>query len=219
VTGFFATTSTARSKHAHASDFNSATGFFAMNDPSAPKPTLPPGESDPNQLYNAVGRAIDAWENMEEALARLYAKIAGLPEQPNALSYYGAENRKFIERYEALKSAAEAYFVRCPDQEREGTMYRLLEDARDLSIKRHRIAHGHVTQWGELHFPENLERGQRFDLTATFLYRWGAPWYSMTTLRTDPIGGDAASIEASQKEFEALNIRIHKFTAELPKKP
>jgi hypothetical protein len=182
-------------------------------------PKLQPGETDPNQLFNAVGRAINAWEKMEEALARLYAKLTGLPERPDALSDYGAENRIFSHRLQVLKSAAEAYFAKSPDAVRQAELANLLEDAKQLSIKRHRIAHGHITQWGEFQFPEDLERGKPFTMTSTVLYRWAAPWYSMTALRTDPVGRNAASIEAAQKEFEALHNRIAKLDSELPKRP
>src|SRR5690348_13363128 len=121
--------------------------------PSEPKPTLPPGETDPNKLYIAVGRAIHAWESMEEAFARLYATMTGLPERPDALSDYGTENKRFGQRADALLEAANAYFVRSPNQEREGLLVQLIKDARDLAIKRHRIAHGHITMWTEFHLP------------------------------------------------------------------
>jgi hypothetical protein len=184
-----------------------------MNPPTL-NPTLPRGETDPNKLYIAVGRAIHAWEGMEEALARLYVRMMGLPERPDAVTSYGAENRKFIERFEAIKTALERYFARFPNQEREGELLLLLQEARDLSIKRHRIAHGHITQWGEFKIPENVSGA--FTLQAACLYRWGAPWYSAVNLRSDPVGGDAASIEAAQREFEVLWTKIAKFTSELP---
>jgi len=182
---------------------------------STQNPTLPPGENDPNKLYIAVGRAIHAWEGMEEAFAHLYALMMGLPERPEALSDYGSENRRFVDRVEALKSAAQSYFVRLPNQNREAVMSRLIEDARELSIKRHRIAHGHITMWGEFPFP--TARGYS-TVETTLLYRWGAPWYSFMNLRTDPIGGDAASIEVAQKEFEALHNRIKDFASDLPQR-
>lgn len=181
-----------------------------------PSPQLPPGETDPNQLYIAVGRAIHAWESMEEALACLYAAMTGLPEKPDAVSEYGAENKIFRDRIAAVQSAAETYFVSHPDQRREGELSQLLADAVELSIKRHRVAHGHITMWTEFHFPDPLPpRGTQFVVEGTVLYRWGAPWYSMVTLRTDPIGGNAASIDAMHDEFGALHNRIAKFTSEL----
>jgi hypothetical protein len=192
-------------------------GFFAMNNPPTPKPSLPHGETDPNQLYNAVGRAIHAWENMETALARLYATMTGLPENPVALADYGSENRRFVDRLSAISDAAAAYFIGSPDQHREGELSGLLKDAKDLSIKRHRVAHGFVTMWTEFPIPPDAKGA--IELQAKVLFRWGAPFYSMTNLRTDPVGGDAASIEAVQKEFEDLHNRIAKFISELPKRP
>lgn len=187
------------------------------DDPSVSgKPTLPPGETDPNRLYNAVGRAIHAWENMEEALARLYALMTGLPEQPDALSEYGSENRKFVERLAALKTAGENYFVSFPNQLLEGRLGDLLKEAKELSIKRHRIAHGLITMWGEFQIPDTPGP---FEIPGKILYRWGAPWYSKDTLRTDPVGNDASSIEIVQKEFESLHNRVFALTSEMPRRP
>jgi hypothetical protein len=183
---------------------------------SAENPTLPPGETDPNLLYNAVGRAIHAWENMESALARLYAKMIGLKEDPRALADYGSENRRFIDRLSALNDAKEDYFRLLPDQGREGELSSLLGDTKDLSIKRHRIAHGMISMWGEFHIPQD---SKEIALESRVLYRWAAPFYSMVNLRTDPVGGNAASIESVQKEFESLHNRIAKFTDDLPKRP
>jgi hypothetical protein len=177
-------------------------GTFAMID--EPKSSLPEGHTDPNELYIAVGRAIHAWENMEEAFARLYAKFMGLPERPDALVDYGAENRRFVDRMAALKAAGDSYFIRKPNQEKEGQLQELIKTARDLSIKRHRVAHGHITTAGQFRLPDT--KGP-FEITPTFHYRWGAPWYSLETLRTNPIGVNAAMIEKDQKAFE--------FTSEL----
>jgi hypothetical protein len=186
---------------------------------SDPKLTLPPGETDPDLLYSAVGRAIHAWENMESALARLYAKMTGLSEDPRALADYGSENRRFVDRLSALNDASEDYFRMLPDQNKEGELSIILKDTKDLSIKRHRIAHGMITMWTEFYMPENVEKGKQFTLEGRVLYRWGAPFYSMINLRTDPVGGNAASIEFVQNEFENLCNRIAKFTDALPKRP
>jgi hypothetical protein len=131
---------------------------------------------------------------MEEALARLYAKMTGLPERPDALSDSGAENRMFAHRLAALQSAANAYFVRIPSQFWEGVT-RLLADTKELSIKRHRIAHGKITQWGEFKIPDDAKGA--FQVESLFLFRWGAPWYSMITLGTGPVGTDAAAINTA----------------------
>ncbi|WP_214471062.1 hypothetical protein [Mesorhizobium sp. dw_380] len=179
---------------------------------SKPKVSLPEGETDPNLLYNAVGRAIHAWEAMEEAFARLFAAFTGLPEQPDALMEYGSDNRRFVDRMAAIRAAGERYFCLKPSQENEAILQDLLTAAADLSIKRHRIAHGHITMWTEFQLPE--AKGP-FEVTGQILYRWGAPWYSTGTLRTNPVGVNASTIETDQKAFENLHNRIFKFTSEL----
>jgi hypothetical protein len=166
--------------------------------------TLPPGETDPIKLYVAVGMAIHAWEGMEEALARLYAAFCNLPEDPQAMSVYGSENRRFIDRINAIRESSDAYFIRFPNQEHEGELDAIVQTAVDLSIQRHRIAHGHITQWGAFNIPDGLKRGDQFEMVAVFHYRWGAPFYSHTNLRTNPVGVDAAWINAIRAEFEAL---------------
>ena len=188
-------------------------------EPTAPTGSLPPGEMDPNQLYIAVGKAVHEWEGMEEALARLYALVTGLPERHDALSEYGSENRRFVHRLAALVEATEAYFVRFSHQGREAEVFEILQEASRLSIKRHRIAHGHITMWGEFHIPPGLSKGEHFSMSSTMMYRWGAPFYSMVNLRTDPIGGDAASIDAVRAEFEALHNRIAALISEMPRLP
>jgi hypothetical protein len=177
---------------------------------------LPPGENDPNLLYAAVGRAIHAWEGMEEAFARLFALFMNLPENPYALADYGSENRRFVDRMGALKSAGESYFIRKPNQTHEGELHALIEAASDLSIKRHRIAHGHISMWAHARLPET--KGTH-EITAAFHFRWAAPFYSMSTLRTNPVGVNAATIAVDQAAFEALHNRIAKFTSELPALP
>jgi hypothetical protein len=197
----------------------SRSDFAMTEEPTVTAPSLPRGEIDPNQLYIAVGKAVHAWEGMEEALARLFALVTGLPENPEALADYGSENRRFVDRLAALVTATDAYFVRFPHQDREAEVFQILDTARNLSIKRHRIAHGHITMWGEFKLPENLQRGQEFSMSSVFLYRWGAPFYSMVNLRADPVGGDAASIDAARAEFENLHNRIAALISVLPKPP
>jgi hypothetical protein len=168
-------------------------------------PTLPPGETDPNLLYIAVGRAIHAWEQMEEALASLYARFTGLPERPDALVDYGSENRRFQDRLAALRKAGDAYFISHANQDHEGEFERILSLAAELAIKRHRIAHGHISMWGEMRLPD--QRGY-FEITMTLLYRWAAPWYSIGSLRTNPVGVNAAAINDDHDEFGTLTNRI-----------
>lgn len=171
---------------------------------------LPPGETNAEKLFVAVGMAIHAWEAMEEAFARLFALFTALPENPYALSEYGADNRVLVHRLEAVKEAGNRYFVKCPNQSREGEFTALCQEAAGLAIKRHRIAHGHITMWAHIQLPD---APGPFEVESKILFRWGAPFYSIDNLRTDPVGGDAASIDAARTEFEALHNRVAAFTA------
>lgn len=178
---------------------------------------LPSGETDPNKLYIAVGMAIHAWENMELSLAALYGYFAGLGPDPHLLAQFGASNRRFVDRMAALKAAGDSFFIGAPNQEHEGELDAILRTASDLSIDRHRIAHGRITMWAESIV--DLRPGQTIDLKMVMHYRWGAPFYAHTLLRTDPVGGNAASIDATRAHFESLHNRVVVFRSKLGPEP
>lgn len=187
-----------------------------MPDETIPAPALPEGETDPNVLYAAVGRAIHRWENMELALARLYVILSGLPDRPDSYVPYGTEYRKFSMRKVAVERAAEKFFVSRPDQMLEGELRRILQTLDELAIVRHRIAHGHITMWTEISLPSPLpERGTAFEMRGTILYRWGAPFYSIGSLRTDPVGIGGAAVENLSAQFETVHNEIFRFTESL----
>jgi hypothetical protein len=167
--------------------------------------TLPPGETDPNLLYMAVGRAIHAWESMEEALAQLYLKFKSIPFNPAELAAYGKEHRRFADRKDALEQASREFFVGSPDQETEGQFRFIVAELDELAIERHRIAHGHISMWGGFKLPE--KKGY-FEVTTQMKYRWAAPWYSTANLRTDPVGKNAEAINAVHDRFSALHNQI-----------
>jgi hypothetical protein len=147
--------------------------------------TLPEGDADPNLVYIAVGKAIHAWEGLEEALANLALKMSGIAESPDNLAAFGRRNRTFTERIAALTFASTSYFVRHHNQAIEGTFLRLIQSVENMAIERHRIAHGHISMAGEF----NIPTGSGVTVvTARAFYRWAAPFYSMGNLRTDPFG-------------------------------
>ena len=175
---------------------------------------LPEGENDPNLLYIAVGRAIHAWEVMEVNLAHVFAALTGLPENPYALSEYGSENRRLVDRIGAIKQAASAYFIRTPCQALEGELDNILADVTDSRSRGIGLHMAISPCGGKLDIPAT--RGP-FEVTATMLYRWGAPFYSMVNLRTDPVGTNSAAINAVHDQFEEMQKRILAFNARLPK--
>ena len=109
----------------------------------------------------------------------------------------------------ALADAAEKYFAKSPDQQKEGAFQDILKQAYALSIERHRIAHGHITMGSKIDLPE--EKGPSV-VDVTFLYRWDPPFDGVRKLRTNPVGADAASIDATSRQFEDLNNKAIAFT-------
>ena len=176
---------------------------------------LPEGDDDPNLTYIAVGRAIHAWEGLETALARLYLKMKKLPETPDHLADYGSQNRKFVDRVTAVNSAAYAYFVQRPNQEKEGEFCRLIEEVNELAIDRHRIAHGNITMVSELVPSGPIVKGQPFTLSGKFKYRWNPAFYSTGNLRTGVFGIGSKGLNIHHDKFQAKHREILSFTESL----
>jgi len=174
--------------------------------------TLPPGDDDPHLVYIAVGKSIHRWEQMEETLARLALKLSGQSDGIENLPGFGKANGTFVRRISALGQAAQSYFAKHPDQALEGEFGAIVTEVNSLSIERHRIAHGHITMWGELKLPE--EKGE-FSVDVTMLYRWAPPWYGIEKLRTSPVGLNGAGIEQVSQKFEDLNNRALVFSESL----
>lgn len=184
------------------------------NESSSASAGLPPGETDPNLIYIAVGKAIHSWEGLEEALATLFLKMMGTPDTPANLAAYGQANRRFSDRMIATRAAADAYFIKHPDQALEGEFKKLHTGILEMGIERHRIAHGHITRASEFKIPHG-PKGSSFEVSATVLFRWGAPFYSTDNLRTDPIGVGAAQIDALTTKFMAMHNNVHAFTEQI----
>lgn len=168
------------------------------------------GETDPNELYIAVGMAIHAWESMELALARLYFKFKGVDPAPHEYIDYGTKNAMLRNRITALSRTAEAYFVKAPDQTKEAEFDDILRSVELLSIRRHRIAHGYVSISGALNSVSVSSDGL-LEISGTMLYRWATPFYAVEKLKTDIIGFDSNSIHSDRALFENLHNRVIEF--------
>lgn len=180
---------------------------------STPPTTLPPGDTNTDVVYIAVGMAVHAWENMEQFLAQLWCKFQGLPADQVSSVRYGEENGTFSRRMTALANAAEKYFQTHPDQDAEGDFSSIWDAVNELAIERHRIAHGHLTMWVEFKIPE--EKGLH-TVTASPLFRWAPPFYGISKLRTDPVGLNSHAIAEIRAKFEAITVRAEALSARLP---
>ena len=189
-----------------------------MTEPYVPdRGILPEGETDPNLIYIAVGQAIHDWEVLEMALARLYLIMSGIDETPANFATYGFENGRFVNRIAAIERAAAVYFVRHPNQEVEGAFCELIQTTKALSIDRHRIAHGNISQVGKANPMPGPTKDGTFMMQVSFLFRWGAPLYSTRSLRTNFVGGGSKAINAVRDKIKAKHNEIHAFTQALPR--
>jgi hypothetical protein len=92
--------------------------------------------------YEAIGRALMAWEEIEGAFAHLHsAFLTGEKFNTGANREYG-EPPNFVQRVERLKTAACCYFIKCPCQDVEGRFNDLVRHALGWSLRRNDVAHG-----------------------------------------------------------------------------
>ncbi len=160
--------------------------------------------------YAAVGRAISSWEIFELQMAELYSIFVGRHNDLEVITNYGADPfyATFEKRMTFVGNAAEKYFLKYPSQEIEGTFCSLVGRARELSHKRHQIAHGIVMSCG---LPS--EKAHKAGLIE---YAVRPPWYAIISL-TKHSGRDkdvgiwgggydykVADLTTINSEFEAL---------------
>jgi hypothetical protein len=93
-------------------------------------------------LYEAVGRALMAWEEVECELSHLYsAFITRWPFDIEANRKYG-EPLNFVHRAQALERVACRYFCKNPCQDMEGAFAEIMRLANGWSTRRNDVAHG-----------------------------------------------------------------------------
>jgi hypothetical protein len=121
-------------------------------------------EKDPDALYLSIGRALSAWERMEQRFAGLFSFFCGgSMDVLTAIRAYGSVIT-FRGRADMLRSAAEAYFHPTPVHKFKDTFTELLNRACNLSPRRNEIAHGCVeVAFYESLPPESLGPTQRLN--------------------------------------------------------
>ena len=112
------------------------------DDPTIPEGSLPAGEASEERLWTCVGHALTCWEHMESELAWLYTIFVDRPGNLGTLADYGDENGTFSKRLRCVLRESMNYFRKRPDQADEGEFSAIFHQATELSIVRHRIAHG-----------------------------------------------------------------------------
>jgi hypothetical protein len=114
----------------------------------------PPAEGDefPHLIYEAVGRALSQWEELEQTLAALYAFFVSIGTQIDfdspATRAYGTIVG-FTGRKDMLDAAAKTYFHSLPAKQDEENYAKLINTVARFSARRNEIAHGCVTHDGK----------------------------------------------------------------------
>jgi hypothetical protein len=106
------------------------------------RPPFPKRGSAQRVLYEAIGRTLMNWEEVEGAFAHLYsAFVTGGRFNTQANQQYG-EPLNFVHRIEGLRAAACRYFHKRPSQDIEGKFDELMRFAASWSGRRNDVAHG-----------------------------------------------------------------------------
>ena len=115
-----------------------------MRDPWDRPPLARQGNRSDRSLFESLGRALNAWEEIEISMSHLYAAfVIGDRFEPHASHAYG-EDANFNQRAAKLVRAAKAHFMRHPSQPIEGEFCRLMRLVRGYSARRNDMAHAHV---------------------------------------------------------------------------
>jgi hypothetical protein len=107
------------------------------------RPTWPDqGEDECQPIYLAVGRALSQWADLEECISDLFVFLVGQEEadSPAVRAYTSIDGAR--NRIAMVRSAAEAWFERCPHCPLKDNVFEILRVCQEWSARRNEIAHG-----------------------------------------------------------------------------
>lgn len=113
-------------------------------------PSLPEkGDEADSLTYEAVGRALSAWESFELELSRIFGALIGAHEGLlAAMRAYGSVVA-FRGRAEMVAAASEVFFLVHANEKLEGDLASLMKLAKNYSARRNEIAHGIVLEFAQ----------------------------------------------------------------------
>ncbi|MER9266608.1 hypothetical protein NKI63_18870 [Mesorhizobium sp. M0410] len=118
-------------------------GVSDMINPWDPFPFPLYGDQNEDEIYQWIGRSLDAWEHVEFELARMYSLLCGDPEWAK-MQEYGGSGNIFRDRIGNLANVAVSYFRRDPHQDHEGALDGLITACKGFADRRNEVAHGMV---------------------------------------------------------------------------
>lgn len=102
------------------------------------------GDESDSTTYEAIGRALSAWEAFELDLSRIFGALVGANDGLlAAMRAYGSV-LTFRGRNDMVKAAAGVFFLLQPNEDLQKDLKRLLDLSIDYSPRRNEIAHGIV---------------------------------------------------------------------------
>ena len=176
------------------------------------RPPYPKRGNSERVLFEAVGRCLMGWEEVEGTFAHLFSTFrTGLPFDTAANKEYG-QPLNFVHRVQALRDAACRYFQSHCSQENEGEFAEIVELALNWSQRRNDVAHGRARM---IHWIINPESRETL-LTAQGPLRWCVipPHFKSEKFTED----DRPTYVLTSREmnrfadaFWKLSVRINKF--------
>ncbi len=120
-----------------------------MGEPWDRPPFPKRGNASQRVLFEFIGRALMAWEEVETALAHLYSIFSCGSKFDQAANREYGEPPNFAPRLRRLEERARGYFVAKPCQEQEGEFDNIIRLATAYAPRRNDIAHGvaRPVQW------------------------------------------------------------------------
>jgi len=120
--------------------------------PKAPKPWELPalpinGDKTEQEIYYAVGRALDIWNNVENVFGVLFTDLNGLALGGEAMHRAFGSVITFRGKADMLAAAGEVYFHKNPHSGNEQRFSWALERGLGFSARRNEIAHGIVARY------------------------------------------------------------------------
>jgi hypothetical protein len=107
-----------------------------------PRPLTQIGDKGHDNIFRAVGNALNAWENCERSFAHIFSRLV----HPNGSGF--AAQRAYGEiiatatKRQMIESAAEIFFRNFPNESAQDELVTLLEIYLTASGRRNDIAHG-----------------------------------------------------------------------------
>lgn len=185
-----------------------------MPNPWDPLPLPLIGDADDAALFEALGRTLERWEQVELGLSFMYSLFTAGDVTFAKMREYGA-GRIFRDRLAALRKAAEFWFVKNPDQTKEARFLAIAKAAEGFAERRNEFAHGLVTDGRRFIF-WRLQMALASPNSAQFLVI--PPLHSLKkndASGTPSFGYSSAELNIIRDRFEDLEAAIHHFKHDL----